>query len=210
MTANNGNNSHLDYTDEELARQAAAGSHAAFETIVFRYSARLLQFMCKRIPTRQDAEDLTQETFIKAYRNIHRFDPQYSLSTWLYTIASRLAISHYRSARWKMDNLTGPDGIDTAVESGPETIAHELETRRNLWLKAKTLKKEFHEALWLRYVEEMTVKEIAGVMNRSQINVRVLLHRARAKLTRLLAQQEYNKFNKNESKKESYDVLFSS
>lgn len=200
-------NRRVDYTDEELARQAAAGSHTAFETLVFRYSARLMQFLCRRIPTLQDAEDLTQETFIKAFQNIHRFDPQYSFSTWLYTIASRLAISHYRSARWKLERLTGPDNVERPVDASPEIIVGEQENRRNFWQMAKGLKKELYEALWLRYIEEMNIKEIAQVMNRSQINVRVLLHRARSRLTGLMAQHD---LNISEKKKENYNVLFSS
>jgi RNA polymerase sigma-70 factor (ECF subfamily) len=204
------NQQRLEFSDEELARRAAAGSHACFETLVFRYSARLFQFLRKRMPTDQDAEDIAQEAFIKAYRNLDRFDPSLKFSTWLYTIASRLAVSHYRSGRWKLENLTGPaepgavETVKTGAAGGPEAAMTERENMRNLWVTAQTLKKESYESLWLRYVEEMTIKEIAAVMKKSQIYVRVLLHRARLKLTRLVAEQVGQ-----EQPQENYDVLFS-
>jgi RNA polymerase sigma-70 factor (ECF subfamily) len=201
-------------SDEELARQAQAGSHAGFETLVCRYSGRLFQFLNKRFPVAQDAEDITQETFIKAYLNIHRFNPDYSFSTWLYTIAARQAISHYRSARWKMDQRTGThsEGMDIPASNSPEEVMTGRENRRFLWEHAKSMKKEFYEVLWLKYVEEKPVKEIAVILNRSRINVRVLLHRARSKLAGLVTQTEgvqRTNSRPEQTQKENYDVLFS-
>lgn len=177
-------------TDEELALQAGAGSQASFEQLISKYTPRLLNFLRKRLPTQQDAEDVVQETFIKAFqyiRNYNTGDTGSKFSTWLYTIASRLAISHYRSRRWKMSVVT--DSINRksiAVSDKNEENILKEEHSQNLWTVAQSLKKEQYEALWLHYGEEMSVKEIADVMKRSQVNVRVLLHRARSKLTGLV------------------------
>ena len=84
-------------TDEELAARAAEGSRTAFEELVSRYSPRLFHFLRSRSGAGEDVEDLVQETFLKAYRNIGRYDPSRRFSTWLYTIAFRLAISRHRS-----------------------------------------------------------------------------------------------------------------
>ncbi|MCP5051077.1 MAG: sigma-70 family RNA polymerase sigma factor [bacterium] len=188
MTGNNQSaegSSLRDLTDEELARDARSGSNGCFDELVVRYGTRLYQFLRKRLPTDQDAEDLAQETFIKAYRNIDRYDHTWNFSTWLYTIASRLAVSHYRTKRWKLTNMTQSDlPTDLSTSATPDDFLARSENSRNLWNVARTLKPEFYEALWLRYVEEMSMKEIAAVMNKPQISVRVLLHRARLKLTR--------------------------
>ena len=98
-------------TDEELAAQAAAGSRSAFEELVSRYSLRLFHFLRSCSRSDEDVEDLTQETFLRAYRNIGRYDPQRRFSTWLYTMAIRLSISRQRSQRKKLLSLEreGPD-----------------------------------------------------------------------------------------------------
>ena len=171
-------------SDEELAQKAQAGSTRCFDTLVFRYSVRLFQFLRKRLPTDQDTEDIVQDTFIKAFQNIHRYDHIWKFSTWIYTIASRLAVSHYRTKNWKLTNLTQAEMPDTPSNSKtPDMVMSENEDFNNLWNVARTLKPQLYEVLWLRYAEELSIKEIAAVMEKPQISVRVMLHRARLKLT---------------------------
>lgn len=177
-------------TDEELALESGAGSHSSFEELVFRYTPRLNQFLRQKTADPLDAEDLTQETFIKAYRNIEKYDSRWKFSTWLYTIAVRTAVSHFRASRVR--------------ETVPLPLSHSLDSRehddelimqidrRNLWLLARRLKPDQYDALWLRYTEEMTVKEIATVMKKSSVHVRVLLHRARANMAKLASQDQFS------------------
>jgi RNA polymerase sigma-70 factor (ECF subfamily) len=167
-------------SDEELAVRAQAGSHRCFEELVYRYSQRLFYYLRAKIPTPQDAEDLVQETFFKTYRNIGRFDHQYKFSTWLYTTAARLAISFYRKKR--ADEATLEPACTSSFAADPSEKLIRQESRHSLWQAAQRLQHCQYEALWLRYVEELPVKEIAKVMNKSQIHVRVLLHRARLNL----------------------------
>jgi RNA polymerase sigma-70 factor (ECF subfamily) len=168
-------------TDEELAGEVASGSRAAFEELVCRYSPRLFHFLRPRISTNQDIEDLIQETFLKAFRNIDRFDPEYKFSTWLYTVAIRLAISHYRANKPK--DLSS---IPNHVSADPEEIVTRKDQSQKMWAIAKSLHNKQYEALWLRYIEDMAVKEIASAMNKTQVQVRVLLHRARLNLGKKL------------------------
>ncbi len=151
----------------------------SFEELVFRYSARLRHFLRHKIQTDQDIEDLVQETFLKAFRNIGRFDPQKKFSTWLYTIAVRQAISRYRRQK--------PQGESSRFKShelDPQEAMIQKEQSQNLWRQAKTLQPKEFEALWLRYAEDMSVKDIAQVMKKKPITVRVLLHRARLNLAK--------------------------
>jgi len=165
-------------SDEEIATRAAEGSLGSFEELVFRYGARLHHFLRHKIQTDQDIEDLVQETFLKAFRNIARFDPGQKFSTWLYTIAVRQTISHYRTKRpWALLMLKNPT-LD------PQEVMIQKEQSQNLWRQAKTLQPKEFEALWLRYAEDMSVKDIAQVMKKKPITVRVLLHRARLNLAK--------------------------
>jgi RNA polymerase sigma-70 factor (ECF subfamily) len=164
-------------TDEVLAVEVASGSRDAFEELVCRYSPRLFHFLRHRLSTDQDIEDLIQDTFLKAFRNIDRYNPEFKFSTWLYTVAMRLAISHYRANKPKdISSIPNHAPID------PEEIVSRKDQSQKMWNLAKSLHKKQYEALWLRYMEDMAVKEIALVMNKTQVQVRVLLHRARLNL----------------------------
>ncbi len=168
-------------SDEELAAEARAGSRTSFEELVHRYSRRLFHFLRPRVGTDQDTEDLVQETFIKVYRNIHRFDITYKFSTWLYTVATRLAIGFYRKKRPE-----GPTPESAGTWTDPQDTMIREQESQNLWAAAKTLRPNLYQALWLRYMEDLSLKEIAGVMKKSQVHVRVLLHRARLQLGKQL------------------------
>lgn len=165
-------------SDEEIASLAAAGSPDPFDELVFRYSARLCHFLRHKTQTDQDVEDLAQETFLKAFRNIDSFDPKRKFSTWLYTIAVRQAISRYRSERPKQPIVPKNPAPD------PQEALIQKEQSQNLWHHAKTLQPKEYEALWLRYAEDMSVKDLAKVLKKKPITVRVLLHRARLNLAK--------------------------
>jgi RNA polymerase sigma-70 factor, ECF subfamily len=166
-------------TDEELAREARAGSRRSFDELAFRYRRRLFVFLRSRIGSDEDAEDLVQDTLLKLYRNIGGYDPAYRFSTWLYTSAGRLAIDTYRKraaageriGAEKVEDLPAPAA---AVDAGTGTSA--------VWEAARALGGYRYRVLWLRYGEDMSVEEIAAVTGKTRLAVRVLLHRARTSL----------------------------
>lgn len=162
-------------TDQQLARSAAQGDRAAFEAIVRRYARPLAEFAANKAPTVQDAEDIVQETFLRAFVNIQTFDPRFSLKNWLFTIAYRLIISGYRKKKpARLDGRACSEMIDAQPND---------DTQQDwLWELAEQIGDSVHTVLWLRYKQEMEIADIAKIMNRSQIGVRVLLHRARRKL----------------------------
>lgn len=168
-------------SDEELVAKAQTGSRRCFNELVRRYSHRLFYFLRPKLTTDEDTEDLVQETFLKTYRNIKRFDLNYKFSTWLYTTAARLAISFYRKKRTN-------EGLSVFNPSSPdpqEQVIRE-EDSENLWNIAQTLQSNQYQVLWLRYMEELSLKEIALVMKKNRVHVRVLLHRARLNLIKQL------------------------
>jgi len=166
-------------TDEELAREARAGSRRSFEELANRYKRRLFAYLRPRLGSDQDAEDAVQDTFLKLYRNIGSYDPAYRFSTWLYTSANRLAIDSFRRGRAARTVLVSDRGGDIP---DPAAAGEGEPGGSGLWDAARTLGESRFRVLWLRYGEDMTIEEIAAVLGRTQLAVRVLLHRARTGL----------------------------
>ena len=164
-------------SSEELAWRSKGGCQASFAQLVERYAPRLLCFLSRRTGNIHDAEDLVQDTFVRAFENIHRYRKTWRFSTWLFTIAARLATSHYRKAQ----TARGFSKIASNVAC-PSTILSQREQRRSLWSQAIELSESQYKALWLKYAEDMSIKDIARVMGKSQISVKVLLYRARTGL----------------------------
>ncbi len=164
-------------SDEVLARLAATGDRAAFNELVQRYCRPLAEFAAARLTTFQDAEDIVQETFLRAYTAMGSFDPSYSLKNWLFTIAYRLVVSEYRKKR--------PDRLS---EQAAEALTEETESASPqsswLWNEVRKMKTSDHDILWLRYKQDMEIEDIAAVMGKSASGIRVQLHRARKRLAK--------------------------
>lgn len=166
---------------EQLAAKAQAGCSESFEKIVEQTKDRLFTYLMQFVANQHDAEDLAQEAFIKAYRNLHTFDGRARFTTWLYTIAKNTAFTHLRKRRpqqpieWFEEVLTEePADFDGSDEAG------------SIWSMARQLKPKFYETLWLFYAEGFSLKETAVIMQTNAITVRVNLHRARAALGKKL------------------------
>ncbi len=164
--------------DSLLARQARDGSSAAFGTLVHRHHGRVYGFLLTLTRHRQDAEDLTQETFLRAWNKLHLFDPALPLLPWLFAIARRLSIAALRKSRPLPADLPFP------AESQPSCSS------LRLWEVAKRdLSADAYSALWLHYREELPLKEVAGVLGKREGAVKVILHRARKTLAETLRGQ---------------------
>ena len=157
----------------ELIDAAKRGSVDAFTELVHGYRERLLRFLLARCSSYADAEDALQDTFINAYRYLASYDPRWRFSTWLYNIAMRNA------GRLKSSNVM--EFVEVGDES-TDPLAHCLaeSERDNLWRSARRLlSDEVFSAMWLRYVEDMSVRDIASVLERSTSWTKVNLHRGR-------------------------------
>ena len=172
-----------DKTDEQLARECQRGSLDAFEELVQRHEARLFNFLCQKAPSREDAEDLAQHTFVNAWQRIGQYRTEASFATWLYTIARNLTISHYRKhGKVTLCELEVAEPKLVERETPADTLA-EIEEHAALWRVAReTLKEEAFDVLWMKYKEQLSIAEIATVLTRTEISVKVMLHRARKKL----------------------------
>jgi len=171
-------------TDAELVAQTIRGSTTSFEHLVERYQARLLRFLITRCTSRADAEDAMQDAFINAYRYLESYDPGWQFSTWLYRIAIRNAAENARRQA-----MVAADGTEDAPDVLEECIRDA--ERENLWLTAKRLlSQDAYTAMWLRYAEDMPVKEVARALGRPQSWTRVALFRARRRLATALSDDD--------------------
>lgn len=173
-----------------LIDAARKGSAAAFTDLVRSYRASLLRFLLTRSSSYADAEDALQDTLINAYRYLPSYDSRWRFSTWLYRIAINNA-ARQRSAE------TVELGDPCDEESDPLAFCIAASERENLWQCARRrLPDEVFTAMWLRYVEDMSVNDIAAVLERSVSWTKVNLLRGR----KILNAELGNAATDNESK----------
>ncbi|ARN57538.1 RNA polymerase sigma factor [Sedimentisphaera salicampi] len=169
--------------DSRLARFASNGNRAAFDELADRFTGKLLLFVSSKTNNYHDAEDIVQETMIKAYRNIEKFDSKSSFKTWIFTIAYRTLVSNTRKSK--------PVLMSEESQRNLEITEQSHEDYGWVWQKARKLGEEAFLVLWLKYKQEMSVSEIAKVMGKTNAATRVLLYRSRKKMAKkLYAEQE--------------------
>jgi RNA polymerase sigma-70 factor (ECF subfamily) len=171
-------------SDEQQRVMSVQGSPDDFNEIVRRYAPPLLRFVRAGVGNIQDAEDIVQETFLRAYTRRHQFDPRRSLKCWLFTIAHRCRISFLRRRR----TPAAEPAAEPSTAPSPLAALIQRQERGLLWDHARRLPNNQFTVLWLRYQEGMEVSQVARVMGLSRVHVRVLLHRARQTLARDLPQ----------------------
>lgn len=162
----------------EVLECAKAGSREAFNELVGLYQERIFNYVNKMAGNAQDAEDITQETFIKVYKNLRRHKSDHPFSPWLFTIAKRTALNYFRK-RKPTSEFVDYYQADT---QDPSVQLAKKERSQSFWRITERLKPIQREILWLRYGEDFSIEEIARIVRKNQIYVRVALHRARNQL----------------------------
>ena len=170
-------------SEATLIEAARNGSVAAFTSLVQQYREGLLRFLVTRTTSFADAEDALQDTLINAFRYLHSYDARWRFSTWLYRIAINNAAKQKSLATVELGDLSDE-------EDDPLRHCIAASDRENLWVTARrVLKDEVYAAMWLRYVEDMSVNDIAVVLDRSVSWTKVNLLRGRRLLDAELNQQ---------------------
>jgi len=167
-----------------LVARASGGCRDSFAALVHAHQDRLFNFLLRRCGDAHQAEDMAQAAFLRAWEKLDRYDPAWRFSTWLYTIASRLAIDHEQNNR----RVNGLRERATAYDHGdsrcdPVDVIARRDDAAAVWLLADwVLSADDRTALWLRYGTDASLDQIAAVLGRTNSAVRVLLHRARRRL----------------------------
>jgi RNA polymerase sigma-70 factor (ECF subfamily) len=175
-------------SEEDLACRVQEGCADSFTELVKRLQPRLLFVLSRRVPHHADAEDIAQQTLLRAFQKIQLYDTTRKFSPWIFTIALRLATDHYRRRKLPTEPTGERAAAVVDIQPGPELRAIHNEAASDLWEVAElTLPPEQWTALWLLYGEGQTVREVARALGRTAVSVRVLLYRARKKLAPHLA-----------------------
>lgn len=182
--------------ETRLVAEALAGSQPAFERIVRRYQRPVISLILRVLGERGDralAEDLAQETFVKAYLKLAGFDTSRRLSSWLFRIAHNTAIDALRRLRAPARQLEAPGSVnDPPLDQAPAAAAPDpVETAalgRALESALAELRPEFRTAIVLRYEEGLSYEEIAHVLGVAEPTARSFVHRARKQLAERLTE----------------------
>lgn len=179
-------------SDAELAVSARGGSEAAFRELVERFERPVFALVLRMVRDRPLAEDLTQETFVKAYRNLAAYDADRKFSSWLFKIAHNATIDHLRRRDLDTVPLEAPSdddergGLDRVLSDpaarGPEVAAGRGELAAALEAAVATLRPEYREVVLMRFAEEMGYQDIAEATGLPLGTVKTHLHRARKEL----------------------------
>jgi len=169
------------FQQDHLNNEKAA---LAFEKIVREYTVPLMRFICSRVRCSADAEDICQETFLKAFRSQHSFDGQSSLKTWLFSIAYHETVSFLRKKKIPTTSSFQSLSVENASSDSQNPDSE------NIWHWARELPAEHYTLLWLKYKEDLSTEQIAQILRKSRLNTRVMLHRARRRLAEILRRKE--------------------
>jgi RNA polymerase sigma-70 factor, ECF subfamily len=186
-------------TDQELVTRAQAGSEAAYRELLGRYQRPVFSLIYRMVRDREQAEDLAQETFVKVFNNITRYDPRYKFSSWIFKIASNLTIDTLRKKEPATVSLDGSRNASTAEEAEatritvesreatPEEFVESKELGAEIERAIGVLRPEYRTAILLRHVEGRAYEEIAEIMEVPLGTVKTYIHRARSELRGTLA-----------------------
>lgn len=177
----------------EIVQRAQAGEPAAFADLYRRTYRTVHKYVYFRVGNRQLAEDLTQDTYVRALRRIDAFTWQGAdVAAWLVTIARNLVADHFKSKRYALEvtagDILGVDLEDLSAEGHPEQAAVDHLTNLALLTALQQVTPEQREVLVLRFLRGLSVSETARAMGRNEGAVKALQCRASRRMARVIAE----------------------
>ncbi|MBO8171480.1 MAG: RNA polymerase sigma factor SigW [Bacillaceae bacterium] len=184
----------MDHVEKRLVNRIKEGDHRAFEEIVELYKEKIYQLSYRMLGNREEAEDAAQETFLRVYSNIGKYDDNHKFSTWIYRIASNLCIDRIRKRKpqYSLDaELSGtdertlyatlPDRTRTPEE---EAISGELQQK--VQQAILSLSPTYRSIMILKYIHDLSLKEISEIVDLPVSTVKTRIHRGREALRKVL------------------------
>ena len=173
--------------DRRLMRAFRDGDESAFDALFGRWSGRLLRYLERMVREPAVAEELMQESFLRVHRAREKWEPSARFSTWLYTIATRVALNELRrparrSAHASVDEAGGPSLALASSGTPPDELAHAHRVGSAVEAELRQLPERQRAALWLTAVEGLSYAEVAEGLETTPQSVKALVHRARTAL----------------------------
>jgi RNA polymerase sigma-70 factor (ECF subfamily) len=170
---------------EKLVERSQKGDSEAFSQIYDEYVNQLYKYIYYKVK-KEDVEDLTETLFLKAWENIGKYKNRKNTSfrSWLYRIAHNLVVDHYRLTREHVS-------LDTRIssksrEADPKEMAQNVLDNENLKVAISKLKKNYRQIIVLKFINELSNKEICKVLKKSEGSVRILQYRALKALRQII------------------------
>lgn len=183
---------------DDILIEEAKEDPSAFAELVSRYQDRLYNFLYRMTGSREDAQDLAQETFLRIYKALARFRQGSPFSPWMYKIAVNLAINHRKSRR-PTEGLE-EDFASTNRDGSPEEYAERREAQQRIHSAIQELPAAYRAVVILRHMDELSYDEIAQALDIPLGTAKVRLHRAR-----LMLQEKLNKNGQKNTEHELHD-----
>jgi len=178
----------MDVPETDLVARAQAGNNAAFGSLYERYMDQIYRYVYYRVSDRDEAQDLTETIFVKAWEALPRFRSRgATFRAWLYRIARNAVIDRHRTRKVVVPLEHAQDWLDIEASS-PEAAAETAEEWATLSLALSQLKPRLREVILHRFVNGLSHAETARVMGLRKGHVRVLQHRALNQMRDLLAE----------------------
>jgi RNA polymerase sigma-70 factor (ECF subfamily) len=172
-------------SDSEIISLVLSGDHNAYATLVDRYKSYVFTLTLRFTKNREDAEEVSQDIFIKAYRSLADFKGTAKFSTWLYTIVNTTCITFLRKKRLEVKSLDDEKTFEVAdsQDSGFRANVVEQKSRQNMVNQAiAMLNPDDAEIITLFYKNEQSLEEISKILGLEVNAAKVRLHRARGRL----------------------------
>ncbi len=184
----------VEASDAALVELVLAGDQNAFSVLVERYKDAVQNIAYRMLSNATEAEDVTQEAFVRAYTQLATYKPVHKFSTWLLSIASHLAIDQLRRRRFLALPLDDVPFLEWIVDAGtgPEQSALEGEQQDEIQGYLQRLPSKYRAVIVLRYWHDFSYEEIATALNLTPALVKARLHRARELLARYMNQNTHN------------------
>jgi RNA polymerase sigma-70 factor (ECF subfamily) len=179
-------------TDEQLVRKSQEDDERAFGELVSRYESKVYSLALKMLRNPEDAEDVLQDTFLRAYRGIKSFKGNSTFSTWIYRITANSALMRLRKRQLPTVSIDDADEREAPINiadwaPGPVEQMLNQETQAAMTEAIDALPPEFRQVFVLRDIEELSNAEVAEILDLSVAAVKSRLHRARLKVRNRLA-----------------------
>ncbi|CAM3271043.1 RNA polymerase sigma factor SigW [Filibacter tadaridae] len=180
----------LDELINKRINEVLKGKQDAFEEIVILFQHRLYHVCYRMLNNKQEAEDIAQEAFVRAYINIHTFDQKRKFSTWIFRIATNLCIDRIRKKKpdYHLDaEVPGTEGLTmysqiAAAGDLPEEQIEKMEAQERIRYEIGRLPDKYRSVIILRYFEELPLQEIGDILELPLGTVKTRVHRGREAL----------------------------
>ena len=177
------------YTEKIIILKALQGNQKAFGYIFDKYNKKIYRFIYFKVSSHEMAEDLTSQVFLQVWEYILNKNKIKNLQAFLYQVAKNKVIDYYRSKEREELPLIYEDS-DKQIEGGL-TLEGDLveEVDKETLIKViNKLKGSYREVIILKYIEDLSISEISRILDKSKVNVRVMIHRALKEIKKMLTE----------------------